>query len=73
MSSRAFLFATANTASLVIFAAMVFGQESRFPSDWAANANRILNSKLAKYLSGSGLNALNLISGRVQPVNVLAN
>ncbi len=33
------------------------------------NANQLLNSKLAKYLSGTGLNALNIISGNVQPVN----
>ena len=43
-------------------------QESSFPHQWVANANRLLNSKGAKYLSGSGLTALNLISGRTQPI-----
>jgi hypothetical protein len=76
MSSKVFPFATVITAWLVISAAnLAFAQaqESKFPSEWVTNANRILNSKFAKYLSGSGMNALNLISGRVQPVNAKAS
>lgn len=66
MLSKAFSTATVITASLVISAANSAFAQSQFPNQWAQNASRILSSKTAKYLSGSGLNALNIISGNVQ-------
>ena len=72
MSSKTFPFGASITVSLVMAAtncAFAQGQPSRFPSKWIENANQLLNNKLAKYLSGTGLNALGIISGNIQPVN----
>jgi hypothetical protein len=72
MLSRPFFFATIFAACLVNWAAnsaFAQSQPSRFPGKWVENADRLLNSKLAKYLSGSGQNALNIISGNIQLVN----
>ena len=41
------------------------GSESRFPAELQQTANDILQSNAAKYLSGTGRNALEHITGRL--------
>jgi hypothetical protein len=74
MISKPLSIATVIAASLLISATtgvLAHAQQSPFPAAWVEHANRILNSKLGKYLSSSGLNALNIISGNIQPVNTV--